>query len=249
MTVSLCSGKVASRSSSRLTVLTLCAVLAVNTASAMGVSPILVDLSPQNRVASVTLTNPSAQSKTFQAQTLSWLQDGAADQYTESSNLLVSPSIAQIGAGQTQVFRVVLRSGAPAQTENAYRLILEDITDESERTKDQALVYMLLRFNLPVFAAPLANPRAVPRWSLCTAPAGKACLRLDNDGNRRIRLSALNVEGQGWRQALPGGITVLAGAWRQWTFDQALATPGMPLRVSATSESGPLNTEINAAPR
>ena len=112
----------------------------------------------------------------------------------------------------------------------------------------QALVYMLLRFNLPVFAAPLANPQAVPRWGICAAPNGKACIRLDNDGNRRVWLSALSIEGQGCRQALSGGVTVLAGAWRQWTFDQPLATPGKPLRISATSESGPLNAEVNALP-
>ena len=215
----------------------------------MGISPILVELSPKYRVASVTLTNPSAQAKTFQAQTLSWRQLEAADQYAESGDLLVSPPIAQIGAGQAQVFRVVLRGAPPVQAENAYRLILEDITDESERRKDEAVVHMVLRFSLPVFAAPSAIARAMPRWSVCAAPAGKGCVRLDNDGNRRIRLSALNVDGQGWHQELPGGVTVLAGAWRQWTFDQAAATPGLPLRVSATSESGPLNAEIVAAPR
>ena len=234
---------------SRLTSWALCALFAVDTASAMGISPVLVELSPKYRVASVTLTNPSAQAKTFQAQTLSWHQQEAADHYAESGDLLVSPPIAQIGAGQTQVFRVVLRGASPAQAENAYRLILEDITDDTERRRDDAVVHMVLRFSLPVFAAPSATARPLPRWSLCAAAAGKACIRLDNEGNRRIRLSALNVEGQGWRQELPGGVTVLAGAWRQWTFDQAADTPGSPLRVSATSERGPLNADIIAAPR
>jgi len=226
----------------------LCAMLAANAAIAMGISPVLVELSPKARVASVTLTNPSAQAKTFQAQTLSWHQQEAADQYEESGDLLVSPSIAQIGAGQTQVFRVVLRGAAPAQTEKAYRLILEDITEESERQNDEAAVYMLLRFNLPVFAAPQATARAVPRWSQCAATAGKGCVRLDNDGNRRIRLSALNVEGQGWRKEIPGGITVLAGAWQQWTFDQA-SDQRPPWRISAQSEAGPLSAEVVVAPR
>lgn len=225
----------------------LFAMLAANSAIAMGISPVLVELSSKVRVASVTLTNPSAQAKTFQAQTLSWRQSETVDQYTQSNDLLVSPSIAQIGAGQSQVFRVVLRGAAPTQTEKAYRLILEDITDESERQKDQAMVYMLLRFNLPLFAAPSATARAVPRWSQCAAAAGQGCVRLDNDGNRRIRLSALNVQGQGLRKELPGGVTVLAGAWHQWTFDQA-ADARLPWHISAQSEVGPLNAEVLVAP-
>jgi fimbrial chaperone protein len=222
-------------------------LLAANAAGAMGISPVLVELSPKARVASVTLTNPSAQAKTFQAQTLSWRQHEGVDQYAESGDLLVSPSIAQIGAGQTQVFRVVLRGAAPAQTEKAYRLILEDITDENERQKHQAMVYMLLRFNLPLFAAPSATARPALRWSQCAATAGQGCVRLDNDGNRRIRLSALNVQTQGWHQELAGGVTVLAGAWHQWTFDQA-ADVRMPWQISAQSEAGPLNAEVLVAP-
>lgn len=226
----------------------LFSLLAANTASALGISPVLVELSPQSRVASVTLTNPSAQAKTFQAQTLSWHQQDAADQYEESGELLVSPSIAQIGAGQAQVFRVMLRGAAPTQTEKAYRLILEDITDESERPKGEGMVYMLLRFNLPLFAAPSATARAVPRWSQCAAAAGQGCVRLDNDGNRRIRLSALNVQGQGLHKEIPGGVTVLAGAWHEWTFEQA-SDARLPWQISAQSEAGPLNAQVVVSPR
>ena len=235
------------RSSGRLTGAIICTLFAASSASAMGISPVLVELSPKARVASVTLTNPSGQAKTFQAQALSWRQDDAADQYLENGDLLVSPAIAKIGAGETQVFRVLLRGAAPVQTEKAYRLILEEITQESERTQGQAMVNMLLRFNLPVFAAPAAPARAVLRWRQCAAAADKGCVRLDNDGNRRIRLSAMTVQGPGWKKDLPNGATVLAGAWQEWTFDQP-PVADLPWRISAQSEAGPLNEVVVAAP-
>ena len=106
---------------------------------------------------------------------------------------------------------------------------------------------MLLRFNLPLFAAPSASARAVLRWSQCAAAAGQGCVRLDNDGNRRIRLSALNVQGQGLRQEFPGGVTVLAGAWHDWTFKQ-VPDVRLPWLISAQSEAGPLNAEVLVAP-
>lgn len=226
----------------------LCTLLVANAATAMGISPVLVDLSPRQRVVSVTLTNPSAQAITYQAQTLSWRQYDAADDYLDTGDLLVSPAIARISAGQSQVFRVVLRGAPPAQTEKAYRLILDDITEETERAQGEAMVQMVLRFNLPVFSAPLAAPRAAARWSQCTAAPGEACLRLDNDGNRRIRIAALNVAGPGWQQKLAGSATVLAGAWHQWTFAHAPAQ-GLPWRVTARSEAGLLKADVVGAPR
>ena len=76
-------------------------MLAANAASAMGISPVLVELSRRYRVASVTLTNPSVLPKTYQVETLSWRQHEAADQYAESRDLLVSPPIAGIPARQS----------------------------------------------------------------------------------------------------------------------------------------------------
>ena len=65
----------------------------------------------------------------------------------------------------------------------------------------------------------------------------RACVQLDNQGNRRVRLSGVLIEGSGWRKVIQGGATVLAGASRQWLFD-ARANQPEPLRVIATSGAG-----------
>lgn len=213
----------------------------------MGISPVLVDLSSRQRVVSITLTNPSTYAITYQAQTLSWGQHDATDEYLETGDLLVSPAIARISAGQSQVFRVVLRGAPPAQTEKAYRLIFDDITEETERAPGEAMVQMVLRFNLPVFSAPVVASQAAPRWSQCAAAPGQACLRLDNEGNRRIRIDALNVAGPGWQQTLTGSSTVLAGASHQWAFTHA-PDHRLPWRINARSEAGPLKADVPGVP-
>jgi hypothetical protein len=73
-------------------------------------------------------------------------------------------------------------------------------------------------------------------------------VRLDNDGNRRIGLSTLSLEsGGGWHQEFKGAGTVLAGAWKQWTFDlpsRQLA----PFHLSAKAEGGTLQGELTPPP-
>lgn len=219
----------------------------LGTANAMSISPILVELTPARRVASVSMTNPGDQPKTFQAQLLAWSQRDGTDQYAETDDLIITPVIALIAPGSTQIFRVAVRSKSAATVEQAYRLILEDVTEES-RPQTSVGVSLRYRFSLPVMSAPTTPVRASPRWSLCSAPAGKVCVRLDNDGNRRLRLSTVTLEGQdGWRRDVPGVGTVLAGAWKEWRLD-SLPGQGAPSRVSATGEGESLGGEF-APPR
>lgn len=223
----------------------LSAWLCVGAAHGMGVSPVLVELSSARRVVSVVVSNPTTSPKTFQTQLLSWRQENGVDHYGESEDLIVTPAIAQIAAGGTQVFRVALRGVPPMPVERSYRLILEDISEENA-SQGGSVVNLRFRFSLPVMVAPSLPVSSAPRWSLCPAPAGKGCLRLDNEGNRRLRLSTLSLEGQGgWRQDVVGAAgTILAGAWKQWMFELSPQHQGLPQRISAKGESGTLQGEI-----
>lgn len=222
--------------------------LCVGAAQAMGVSPVLVELGSARRVVSVVVSNPTASTKTFQTQLLSWRQDGGTDHYAESEDLILTPAIAQIAGGTTQVFRVALRGGQQLPVERSYRLILEDITEESA-SQGGSVVNLRFRFSVPVMVAPSVPVSSAPRWSLCPAPPGKGCVRLDNEGNRRLRLSSLSLEGQGgWRQDVVGGAgTILAGAWKQWVFELLPQHQGVPVRISAMGEGGALKSEIAPA--
>lgn len=227
----------------------LSAWLCVGAAYGMGISPVLVELGSARRVVSVVVSNPTASPTTFQTQLLSWRQDDGADHYAESEDLIVTPAIAQIAPGSTQVFRVALRGGPPMPLERSYRLIIEDISELSP-TQGGSAVSLRFRFSLPVMVAPAVPAGALARWSLCPAPAGKGCVRLDNEGNRRLRLSTLSLEGPGgWQQHVKGAAgTVLAGAWKQWTYELLPQHQGVPLRISARGEGGtPLQGDIEPA--
>jgi len=216
------------------------------TAFALTISPVVVELSSVRRVASVTLTNTSAKAVTFQAETKSWLQDGGGDQYEKTENLMVVPPIAEIEPGASQIFRITLRQPPPADREQAYRLIFEDITEETQ-VKGMGVVFRF-RHDLPVFAM-FGAAHTVPRLLLCAAPQGKACVRLNNDGNHYLKITKLVAEGsRGVRQDIKAASTVLAGAWKQWTFDWPANYAGS-LTVNAETSAGPLSIELPAERR
>lgn len=218
----------------------LCAQFAL--ANTVSISPLLLDITPRQRVETVKLTNMSDKAVTIQAEALRWVQADGKERLEETENILTVPPIADIAAGETQVFRVSLRRPFSGASEIGYRLMLEDVTEETSASPGNIAIH--IRHNLPLFVTPAGDAISATRWSLCAAPAGKGCVRLDNDGNRRIRFFELTLAGQGWQQAIQGG-TVLAGAWKQWSFDLP-AGRGQPARITAKTEQGEISANLSA---
>lgn len=209
---------------------------------AITISPVLVELSTVRRVVSVTITNPSDQPMSFQTETLAWSQPDGTNHYEPTEDLLVAPPIAEIPPQSSQIFRVTLRRPLSGTVEQAYRLILEDVSEEL--APQPGVVAIRFKHNLPVFVTPPGEAKAAPRWSRCAAAAGKGCVQLDNDGSGRLRVSELTVAGQGWQQKIPGG-AVLAGAWKQWSFDLASGR-SQPDSITAKTEQGEISANLSA---
>jgi fimbrial chaperone protein len=214
-----------------------------NVTQALTISPVLVELSPDRRITSITLSNPADHPVSFQTQTLAWSQSDGTDVYTESDELIVVPPIAEIGAGEGQIFRVTMR-GAPAAQERAYRLIFEDVTDivSTAHAAGEATIDIRVNHSLPVFITAGGNALAQPRLQSCASPgpattAASRCIRLDNDGNHYLQIKSLTVAGADWRKDLNSGARVLAGDWRQWTFDVPQHAVG-DLQVQADTSGG-----------
>jgi fimbrial chaperone protein len=214
-----------------------------NVTQALTIAPVLVELSPDRRVTSITISNPGDHPVSFQTQTLAWTQSDGADVYADSDELIVVPPIAEIGAGESQIFRVTFHA-APAPQERAYRLIFEDVTDlvTAAHSAGGATIDIRINHSLPVFIAGPGRTRAVPRLGSCASLApemtvASRCVRLDNDGNHYLQIKSLTVAGTDWRKDLNSGARVLAGTWRQWTFEVPPAAVGV-LQVQADTSGG-----------
>ncbi len=195
-------------------------------AQALTISPVLVDLAPDRRIASITLSNPGDRAISFQVHTLAWTQPDGMDRYEDTDELTVVPPIAEISAGGAQVFRVMTRTPFGSK-ERAYRLIFEDVTEFSSPTTSAEGTSIGLRVshNLPVFAAAQGKksrrsrawgparppfppcPRAPPVYA-STTMAAATCRSSPWPSTART----------GTKKSMPGA-RVLSGSWRQWTFD------------------------------
>jgi fimbrial chaperone protein len=229
----------------------------------VSVSPVVVEIDSPRRPVTVTVRNTGDKPITLQSNTMSWQQPDGSDRYEATSDIMVVPAIAQIAAGASQVFRVALRT-APTGVERAYRLILEDVSQELS-TADQQSRTVAVRFNhdLPVLVAPSRPAPPALQWKPCSAPAAVAalpaasdtarapaassyaCVTLRNAGNRRVRVSTLRLAGDGWDQAvqLPAPQVVLAGGQRSWRVPLRSAAAGQLRTVRADLETGALQAE------
>lgn len=216
----------------------------------MLISPVMVDLSAKKKIVAVSVSLAASAPKAVRLQTLvqRWEQDNGEQRLSETDDVLVSPAIVELAPGATQVFRIALRGPRPETVEAAYRFILEDVSEIDPTQVKQGSITFRFRYDLPVFVAPLAPVRQSSHWSRCTDVAGKVCVRLDNQGNQRIRFSRITVQGEGLLQELKEGGTVLAGAWKQWTIDGPANYVG-PLTVTAETSAGPLTIELPAQSR
>lgn len=217
-------------------------LLACSAAAAqLVIGPIVVEFNEKQRVAAVSikLDEGAPRPMRLQAEVLRWRQDLAGQAVTEETDeLLVTPPMAELQAGQRQVFRLALRGKRPAPEELAYRLILEDISESTTASEVSPgmMINFRMRYDLPVVVAPAGPILNLLRWKPClsAAPApGKAfpasarpsaaqgpeaCVRLLNAGNRRVKVQTLTLDGEGWQQPLTmkEGENLLAGAEREW---------------------------------
>lgn len=214
---------------------------------AVTISPVQVDLTRQKPVMSITVNNPSSESITFQSRLRSWRQVNGQDEYDETNDLVVVPPMAILPAGRSQIFRVAMRRPQAPSVEQAYRLILENIPDESAEAvaKRAGTIVVHISHDLPVLVAPAVKVGVVPRLSTCSAPAGKICVRLENAGNVSVRMRALSIGTGDASVSIKVFGAILAGAWKQWVFDRP---PGMagPLKLGADTSVGFVSSVISS---
>jgi fimbrial chaperone protein len=151
------------------------------------ISPIHLNMSVKEPIISFTVTNDSADVITYQINTLSWQQIDGKDTYNETRELVVSPPIVSIEPNSTQTFRVGLFNESSHLVEQAYRVVLDDITTYLPDSSKNSLKF-IFNHNLPLFYAPVKRIDSVV-WSRCkSAVKGTSCLLIENKGNRHLKL-------------------------------------------------------------
>ena len=171
-------------------------------AGEFSVNPIRVDLDAKARSAAITVVNEGKEKLSFQLQAMDWTQDATgADQYSETRDLVFFPKITSVEAGQEVLIRVGLKAGATA-TERSFRLFIEELPGPVKAPEggNVARINVLIRFGVPIFAAPIQPQDGLAIESLAMK-SGLVSFGARNTGNRHhvfrsIRLQGKNADGQ-----------------------------------------------------
>ena len=199
-------------------------------AAALQVSPTTVQFNADGKAERVWLSASGDTPVTGQVRVYRWVQKDGKDVLTPTRDVMASPPVMTVPAGQTQLLRLVNKVPSGA-AEQAYRLIVDELPPAGEKTP-HAGVQLLLKYSIPVFVAPAGKAqgkakRALDGVTFTLQQDGKQTwLTADNTRNTHIRLAALTyVTKAGQVQTLYGGLLgyVLAGGRQRW----AVATPAV----------------------
>jgi fimbrial chaperone protein len=207
-------------------------VLAGSPASAQsfGITPTLLEIAPGKRGAVLNILNTTAMPIDIQARPYDWQQVDGHDKLTDSTTLLVSPSIMTIPPGGAQLLRVLVPAGGRI-SEGNWRVMLDQLPQASPMPGMQ----VRLRMSIPVFA--YAGKADAP--SLRSSLVGGR-LEVVNLGQRYLRVGSLAVRaGDGRETPLPLGDTpyFLPNTRRSWSAPSAALTGSQVVARHGTGSS------------
>jgi fimbrial chaperone protein len=213
------------------------------TAQALSVLPVNILFSPGQRATSLTVTNKGTSETAIQIRTYAWNQKDGDDQLTDTDAVVLSPPLARMAAGASQVIRLILRQ-PPQGREATYRILIDQIPPPAE----PGIVHMVLRLSIPIFALP--PTRAVPHLQFhLEIDAGKLVLVGINDGfSHEVVHDVVLSTGDGRKLEEESGASpyILSGATRRWPIaaQGPLPLSGETLQLIAHSDAGAIQQQV-----
>jgi len=214
---------------------------------ALSVLPVNVMLGPNQRAATLSLSNHDTKQMAIQIRAYVWNQKDGNDQLTDSDQLVVSPPIATIAPGAMQVVRLILRQ-PPAGREVTYRILVDQIPPPAE----MGMVHVVLRLSIPIFAQPVT--RAVPHIQFhIEQEGGQLVLVGVNNGLRHeaLRDIALRTsDGRELKEEPSASPYILAGSTRRWRMvgQGPLPLSNESMRLTAHGDGGAIQQTVVVEP-
>lgn len=215
-------------------------------AQSLMVIPVNLQMAPEQRATTLTVINRGDSETSIQIRAYAWNQETGEDQLAASDAVIVSPPLASIAPGATQIVRLILRK-TPQGREATYRILLDQIPPPAA----PGIVRVVLRMSIPIFAQPAT--RAVSRVKFhIECKAGQAYLVALNDGGRHdaIRDVILNTrDGRKLTTSSNASPYILAGATRRWLIapQGSLPLQNETLQLTAHADTGAIERQVPVA--
>ena len=205
-----------------------------------------IDMPAGVRAGRLVLANSGDKPVAAQIRVYKWTQAKGDDVLDPSNELTASPAIVEIPAGAEQLIRVVRADAAPLTSEQAYRVVVDELPGDPDADATNA-VTVRMRFLLPAF---VRAENALAPDVACALAGGTLTCR--NRGGRAAQMGATTLVGSAGRSAeiTPGLLGyVLAGATRSWPVDASkVAAAGPPASLKVQLNGQPTTLALGAAP-
>lgn len=214
------------------------------------VSPIRVHLSAESPTAVLSVRNQGDQEKLIQLEVVHWFQQDGHDRYETATNILATPPVFRLPAGESQLIRLGLRDVPQNRSEEAYRIFVREVPEQGAT---QQPLRLALRLGIPIFVAPAVKSQLTAKdglqWSLTEAAQGRVTLQAQNQSDFHIQLHNIKLQQGGTTlKMLQGMKYLLPGQQFSWNIepDSQPAVTGQ-YSVQADSDVGPIRFDIRTA--
>ncbi|OTH00892.1 molecular chaperone [Acinetobacter sp. ANC 4973] len=195
-------------------------------AASLQVAPISVSFSPQEKAKEIWLTNTSERPIRAQTRVLIWSQVSGQDQVNPTRDLVASPSITEIKAGEQQLIRIIRIASQNTAVEQTYRLLIDELPSSGQADAQTGL-QLLLQYSIPVFIQPtdsIAMRNGLTLLNQVSFQYQNQQLIVQNNAKSHIRMSELTyINPNGERIPLINGLVgyALAGQTMRWDIPES----------------------------
>ena len=195
-------------------------------AASLQVAPISVAFSPQEKAKEIWLTNTSERPIRAQTRVLIWSQVAGQDQVNPTRDLVASPSITEIKAGEQQLIRIIRIAPQNIAVEQTYRLLIDELPSSGQADAQTGL-QLLLQYSIPVFIQPtdsIAMRNGLTLLNQVNFQYQNQQLIVKNNAKSHIRISELTyINPNGERIPLINGLVgyALAGQSMRWDIPES----------------------------
>jgi len=195
-------------------------------AASLQVAPISVAFSPQEKAKEIWLTNTSERPIRAQTRVLIWSQVAGQDQVNPTRDLVASPSITEIKAGEQQLIRIIRIAPQNTAVEQTYRLLIDELPSAGQADAQTGL-QLLLQYSIPVFIQPtdsIAMRNGLTLLNQVNFQYQNQQLIVNNNAKSHIRISELTyINPNGERIPLINGLVgyALAGQSMRWDIPES----------------------------
>jgi len=213
-------------------------VLAAFDASAgqVAIRPIGLSLDTARPVGMFTVVNPGSSETVVQVTAHSWSQSGNRDQLVPTRDLIVTPPIFTIPAGESQVVRVGIRAAPGESVERAYRLQFTEVPPPPRPGFNGLSIS--LNVSVPVFLEPSTEPAADLEWVL-QARGRNLLVEATNHGNAHFKVAELAVLDSGSLVASIDTLGyILPGSTRVFELEAAAGFEAAPELIIEAGSGG-----------